>query len=53
VVVVADTSQRKHADEARRKAEERLSYALEAAGGVGTWDWDVAEDRVYADAHFA
>jgi PAS domain S-box-containing protein len=53
VVAVADISERKQAEEARRKAEERLSFALEAGGNIGTWDWDVAGDRVYADTRFA
>ncbi len=32
---------------------ERLELALSAGNGVGTWDWDVAADRVTADARFA
>ncbi|HWC99865.1 MAG TPA: PAS domain-containing protein, partial [Candidatus Sulfopaludibacter sp.] len=38
---------------ALRKSEERLSLALDAGGGVGTWDWDVELDIVYADPQFA
>jgi PAS domain S-box-containing protein len=34
-------------------SEERLRLALAAANGVGTWDWDVTKDLVYADAGFA
>jgi len=34
-------------------SEERTRLALSAANGVGTWDWDVAQDLVYADAQFA
>ncbi|WCT75311.1 PAS domain-containing protein [Sphingomonas naphthae] len=33
--------------------EERFQLALEASGFVGAWDWDVASDRVYADASFS
>ena len=36
-----------------RASEERLEMALSAGDGVGTWDWDVAHDRVVADARFA
>ncbi|HZL57356.1 MAG TPA: PAS domain-containing protein, partial [Bryobacteraceae bacterium] len=41
------------AENALRKSEERLTLGLEAGSGVGTWDWDVAADRVYSDARFA
>jgi PAS domain S-box-containing protein len=34
-------------------SEERLRLALAAANGVGTWDWDVVNDIVYADESFA
>jgi PAS domain S-box-containing protein len=39
----------------RRKAEteERLELALSVGNGIGTWDWDVPGDRVFADARFA
>jgi PAS domain S-box-containing protein len=30
-----------------------LQLALDASHGVGTWDWDVATNRVRADARFA
>ena len=38
---------------AQRQSEERLQLALAAADAVGTWDWDIGEDRFIADAHFA
>lgn len=38
---------------AQHESEERLQLALSATEGVGTWDWDIAEDRFIADAHFA
>jgi PAS domain S-box-containing protein len=34
-------------------SEERLRVALSTANGVGTWDWDVPGDRVFADEGFA
>lgn len=40
----------------RRELEasrERLQLALDAAAVVGTWDFDVAADRLYADSRFA
>ena len=38
---------------AQRDTEERLQLALAATDTVGTWDWDISEDRFIADAHFA
>ncbi|HWH86221.1 MAG TPA: PAS domain-containing protein [Pseudomonas sp.] len=38
---------------AQRQSEERLQLALAATDAVGTWDWDIGEDRFIADAHFA
>ena len=35
------------------ESEERLQLALSAGRGIGTWDWDVARDRVVADERFA
>ncbi len=35
----------------QRKAE--LEFALDAGGGVGTWDWDVSADTVEVDERFA
>ncbi|WP_433735423.1 PAS domain S-box protein [Pseudomonas putida] len=38
---------------AQQETEERLQLALAATDAVGTWDWDISEDRFLADAHFA
>lgn len=38
---------------AQKETEERLQLALAATDAVGTWDWDIGEDRFIADAHFA
>jgi PAS domain S-box-containing protein len=35
------------------KEEARLADALEVAGGVGTWDWDLKTDLIYANERFA
>jgi PAS domain-containing protein len=37
----------------RRKSEDRVAFALEARGGVGTWDLDVTSDRLYCNVRFA
>ena len=34
-------------------SELRLELALSAGRGIGTWDWDIANDRVVADERFA
>ncbi|MHC8299420.1 response regulator [Pseudomonas sp. ZS1P83] len=38
---------------AQHETEERLQLALAATDAVGTWDWDIGEDRFIADTHFA
>lgn len=38
---------------AQQESEERLQLALAAADTLGTWDWDISEDRFVADEHFA
>jgi signal transduction histidine kinase/PAS domain-containing protein/CheY-like chemotaxis protein len=60
IAVVVETSEAvKAARELRRSeaemrvSEERLQIALSAGNSVGTWDWDVPSDRVFADARFA
>lgn len=53
VLTVVDVTERKAAKVGLRRTEERLSLALNAAGMIGTWDWDLKEDLVYADANFA
>lgn len=48
-----DSTERVAAEEAARNSQTTLQLALEAANGVGAWDWDVPNDRVFADAGFA
>ncbi len=38
---------------AQQDSEQRLQLALAATESVGTWDWDIGNDRFLADAHFA
>jgi PAS domain S-box-containing protein len=60
LLLVEDTAERTwaaveraRAETALRQSEERLTFALEAGGGVGTFDWDVPGDRLYMDARSA
>ncbi|WP_198580402.1 PAS domain-containing protein [Methylorubrum sp. DB1722] len=39
--------------DALRVSEERLTFAFEASGSLGWWDWDIAGDRLYAGERFA
>ncbi|MBA1157152.1 PAS domain-containing sensor histidine kinase [Microvirga mediterraneensis] len=48
-----DAVERLRSEAALRKSEERLQLALTAASVVGTWDWDIQSDLVYADERFA
>jgi PAS domain-containing protein len=48
-----DAIERARTEAALRKSEERLQLALEASGVVGTWDWDVKSDLIYADERYA
>lgn len=54
VLVICNDVTRQHETlEALRHSEERTRMALGAAGGIGTWDWDIAADRVMTDGRLA
>jgi PAS domain S-box-containing protein len=46
--IIVDITKRKRAEEALRDSQSRLQAAV-AAGGIGTWIWDVANDRIWFD----
>jgi len=48
-----DVTERAEAEARLRRSEERLQLALDASNGVGTWNWDLVEHLVRADARFA
>ncbi len=33
--------------------KQRLLIAQAVTGAAGSWEWDIAEDRLYGDARFA
>ncbi|SFI84254.1 PAS domain-containing protein [Caulobacter sp. UNC279MFTsu5.1] len=53
LIALTDVTRKVQADQALRTSEERYQLALRAASGVGTWDWDIVTDKVYADARYA
>ena len=53
LVTVVETSKRLQMEIALRASEERFELALDAAGLVGTWDWNLRTNIVQADARFA
>ena len=53
LAIVVETTGRVRAERALRASEESFQFALDAAVGVGTWNWDIPNDRVYANPHFA
>jgi PAS domain S-box-containing protein len=53
LVSAVEITDRVAAQEAQRVSEERYELALGAAGAIGTWDWDIVNDRVIANAKFA
>lgn len=53
IATVVETTERVAAERLQAATNERLEIALSAGRGVGTWEWDIAADRVVADARFA
>lgn len=51
--LVHEITDRKLAEQALARSEERLSLALSGSELVGTWDWEVPLNRVTADDTFA
>ncbi len=52
-IIFTDMTERRRSEQSMRESDERLQEALTAGSGIGTWDWDVPNDRVYADGRFA
>jgi PAS domain S-box-containing protein len=53
LIALTEVTRRVRAEQALRASEERYQLALRAASGVGTWDWDIVADKIYADPRYA
>ncbi len=53
VKVLRDRTEQHETQMRLEASDARFQMALGAAGFIGSWEWDVAADRVYADSHFA
>ena len=53
LVTAVETTDRVSAEAALRASEERYELALNTAGAIGTWDWDITNNKVVSNAKFA
>lgn len=51
--IVHETTDRVITERALARSEERMSMAIHGTNLIGTWDWDVTNNSVTADARFA
>ncbi|WP_375755703.1 PAS domain-containing protein [Corallococcus exercitus] len=51
--IAQDVTEQQQAEEALRSANERVQLALNTEVMIGTWVWDVPDNRVVTDARFA
>ncbi|HEV2621941.1 MAG TPA: HWE histidine kinase domain-containing protein [Frateuria sp.] len=53
LAIVVETTTRVLAERGYQRAREQVELALDAGAVIGTWLWDVQNDRVTADSRFA
>ncbi|MBS7700074.1 MULTISPECIES: PAS domain S-box protein [unclassified Chelatococcus] len=53
ICIVSETTDRVLAQQALQQSQERLAFALEASGTLGTFDWHIKTDILYSDLRFA
>lgn len=53
LAILSETTKRILAERALQRSDEQLSFALQASGIVGAWDWDLVNDVLTAEASFA
>lgn len=53
IKILRDRTEEHREHERLQAIEDRFKLALESAGFVGSWDWDVQADRIVADEKFS
>jgi PAS domain S-box-containing protein len=53
VSVGRDITERRNIEDKLKRSEQRLNLALNASGLIGTWTWDIANNKLYGDENFA
>lgn len=53
LAIVTETTARVRAEQELAKSRERLSYALNSSGMIGTWDWHIGSGLFFPDARLA
>lgn len=53
LAIALETTDRVRTERALARSEERMSLAIHGTNLIGTWDWDVTNNSVTADARFA
>jgi PAS domain S-box-containing protein len=53
LVTAVEITEAVETEKVLRDTEKRYRLAIEAAGGIGAWDWDIQANKVYADAAYA
>jgi PAS domain S-box-containing protein len=53
LVTAVEITEAVQTEKVLRDTERRYRLAIEAAGGVGTWDWDIKANKVYGDPSYA
>lgn len=53
LIAAVEITEAVETQKALHDTERRYRLAIEAAGGVGAWDWDIKANKVYADAGYA
>ena len=53
LITAVEISSAVRTEKTLKTIQDRYEMALEAAGGVGAWDWDLKADKIYADPRYA
>ncbi len=51
--IVTETTERVRAQQELARSRERLAFALNSAGMIGTWDWHIGSNLFFPDARLA